>query len=168
MKRREFLKTSAAAAGLMGSLQISPVLIAAENDSAKSGAPSSDNRPAAYLRRVQGDRFLPKPPSLARIYSISPMPLAERVRRKMIPQQGFCSIAPADLVSEALTSGNGAMNIEVLGDPYSEQILFHHESLLMPWERPLEAPKVAEIFPQIRQLVLDGKHGEALTLALSA
>ena len=50
------------------------------------------------------------------------------------------------------------MTIELMGDPYSEQILFHHESLLMPWKRPLEAPKVADIFPQVRQLVLDGKH----------
>ena len=94
------------------------------------------------------------------------MPLAERVRRKIVPQRGFCSIAPGDLVSECLTSGNGAMNIELMGDPYSEQILFHHESLLMPWKRPVEAPNVADIFPQVRQLVLDGKHSEAMSLAI--
>jgi hypothetical protein len=58
------------------------------------------------------------------------------------------------------------MNIELMGDPYSEQILFHHESLLMPWKRPLEAPKVADIFPQVRQMVLEGRHSEATTLAL--
>ena len=96
------------------------------------------------------------------------MPLAERVRRKIVPQRGFCSIAPGDLVSESLISGNGAMNIELMGDPYSEQILFHHESLLMPWKRPLEAPQVADIFPQVRQMVLDGKHAEAIALAVAA
>lgn len=166
MKRRDFLKTGAVAVGAVGSLKISPVLAAAETGSANTGAPPSDNRPAEYLRRVQGDRFLPKPPAPARAYPISPMRLAERVRRKIVPQRGFCSIAPGDIVSEALTSGNGAMNIELMGDPYSEQILFHHENLLMPWEKRLEAPKVADLFPQVRQMVLEGKHVEALSLAL--
>src|ERR1051325_957019 len=165
MKRRDFIKTGAVAVGAMGSLKISPAL-AAGLDSRKNGAASGDNRPAEYLRRVQGDRFLPKSPEPARTYQISPMPLAERIRRKIVPQRGFCSIAPGDLVSEALTSGNGAMNIELMGDPYSEQILFQHESLLMPWPRPLEAPKIADIFPQVRQLVLEGKHAEATALAL--
>jgi len=142
------------------------MLAAAESESARTGTPSADNRPAEYLHRVQGDRFLPQPPAPARSYPISPMPLAERVRRKIVPQQGFCSIAPGNIVSECRISGNGAMNIELMGDPYSEQILFHHESLLMPWKRPLEAPNVADIFPQVRQMVLDGKHSDAMSLAV--
>jgi alpha-L-fucosidase 2 len=166
MKRRKFIKTSTVAAGLVGSLEISPLLAADEKESPKTGAPSADNRPAEYLNRVQGDQFLPDPPEAGRSYPISAMPLEERVRRKIVPQRGFCSIAPGDLVSEALTSGNGVMNIELMGDPYSEQILFHHESLLMPWKRPLEAPNVADIFPQVRQMVLDGRNREAVTLAL--
>src|SRR4051812_269823 len=104
MKRRDFLKTSAAAAGLVGSLKFSPALAAAENNSNGSGASSADNRPAEYLHRVQGDRFLPKPPVPARTYPISPMPLAERLKRKIIPERGFCSIAPGDLVSDTLTT----------------------------------------------------------------
>ncbi len=166
MKRREFLKRSALAVGAVGSLKISPMLAAAESDSAKIGAPSSDNRPAEYLHRAQDDPFLPKPPATARSYPISPMPLAERVKRKIVPRRGFCSIAPGDKVSEALISGNGAMNIELMGDPYSEQILFHHESLLMPWKRPLEAPNVADIFPQVRQMALAGRSREAIELAV--
>ena len=170
MKRRDLLKTSAAAAGLMGSLEISPTPAAAESDpqktSEQTGAQPADNRPAEYLHRVQGDSFSPKPPAPARSYPVSPMPLAERVRRKIVPQRGFCSIAPGNLVSESLTSGNGAMNIELTGDPYSEQILFHHESLLMPWKRPLEAPNVASVFPQVRQMVLDGRNREATALAV--
>ena len=130
------------------------------------GTPATDIRPVEYLHRVQGDPFLPKMPLPARTYAISPMPLAERVRRKIVPQRGFCSIAPGTLVSESLTSGNGAMTIELMGDPYAEQILFHHESLLMPWKKPLEAPQAAEIFPQVRQMVLEGKDREAMTLAL--
>ena len=166
MKRRDFIKTSAVAAGLAGCIKISPQLIAAGTDSSKNGATSTDNRPAEYLRRVQGDRFLPPQPVLGRPYQISPMLLAERIRRKIVPRRGFCSIAPGGSVSEAFISGNGAMNIELPGDPYSEQVLFHHESLLMPWKRPLEAPHTADIFPQLRQMVLDGKHAQALALLL--
>ena len=170
MKRRDFLKTGAAAAGMVGTLSIDPMVSAAvvdpKNASAQSGAPQADNRPAEYLRRVQADPFLPKPPASARSYPIEPMPFAQRLQRKIVPQRGFCSIAPGELVSESLTSGNGAMTIELMGDPYAEQILFHHESLLMPWKKPLEAPQVADIFPQVRKLVLAGKDREAMTLAL--
>jgi len=170
MKRRDFLKTGAAAAGLAGTLTIEPMLAAAESESKstseQTGAPPKDNRPAEYLHRVQGDRFLPKPPAPARTDPIAPMPLAERLNRKIVPQRGFCSIAPAESVTETLTSGNGSATIELMGDPYAEQILFHHESLLMPWKKPLEAPQVADIFSQVRQMVLDGKDREAMTLAL--
>ena len=166
MRRRDFLKTGAVAVGAVGSLKITPMLAVAKSNSQKTGASPADNRPAEYLHRVQGDPFLPAPPVPARSYEISPMPLAERVRRKIVPQRGFCSIAPGGLVSESLTSGNGPMNIELMGDPYAEQILFHHESLLMPWPRPLEAPNVADIFSQVRQMALDGKHREAIDLAV--
>jgi hypothetical protein len=166
MERRKFVKTGAAVAGLMASLEISPLLAATEKESQKKGTPLADNRPAEYLNRVQKVPFLPKPPVTGRSYPISPMPLVERIKLNIVPQRGFCSIAPGNLVNEALTSGNGAMNIELLGDPYSEQILFHHESLLMPWKKPLEAPNVASIFPQMRQLALDGKNSEAIALAL--
>ncbi|MGA2557894.1 MAG: glycoside hydrolase N-terminal domain-containing protein, partial [Verrucomicrobiota bacterium] len=40
-----------------------------------------------------------------------------------------------------------------------------HEGLLMPWKRPLEAPQVADIFPQVRQMALDGNR-EAVSLAV--
>jgi hypothetical protein len=166
MKRRYFVKTSTAAAGLVGSLDILPMLAAPEKESPETGAPLADNRPAEYLKRVQGVPFLPKPPAAGKSYHIPPMPLEERVRQRIVPQRGFCSIAPGDFVSQALTSGNGAMNIELMGDPYSEQILFHHESLLMPWKRPLEAPNVADIFSQVRQMALDGKNSEAIALAI--
>jgi alpha-L-fucosidase 2 len=159
MKRRDFLKKSGAAAGLAGALSASPAPAAAE-------APPADNRPAEYLRRARKDPFLPQPPAPGRSYPIAPMPLAERLKRKIVPRRGFCSIAPAGAVNESLISGNGAMNIELMGDPYSEQILFHQESLLMPWKKPVAAPDVADIFPRVRQLVLEGKHAEAMALAL--
>ena len=166
MKRRKFVKTSATAVGLVGTLEVSPMLLTAEEKFPETDVPLTDNRPAEYLNRVRKEPFLPKPPASGRMYSIQPMPIEERVKRKIVPQHGFCSIAPGDQVSEALISGNGTMNIELMGDPYSEKILFHHEGLLMPWKRPLEAPEIAEIFPQVRQMVLDGKTREAITLAI--
>src|SRR3954470_21554054 len=101
MKRRELLKAGAVVVGAVSSLKISPTLAAAETNSAKPGAVPGDNRPADYLRRVQGERFLPKLPAPGRTYPLSPMPLAERVRRKIVPELGFCSLAPAELVRDS-------------------------------------------------------------------
>ncbi len=170
MKRRDFLKTSAAVAGLVGPLEMPHALAVDESPSSQTAEPAgaslTDNRPVEYLHRVKVDPFLPKPLAPGRSYPIAPMPLAERVRRKLVPERGFCSIVPGSLVGECLLSGNGAMNIELTGDPYSERILFHHESLLMPWKKHLEAPQVARIFPQVRQMILEGKTKEAVALAV--
>jgi alpha-L-fucosidase 2 len=168
MRRRDFLKKGTVAVGLATSPELIAPLTASASDSQKPSrvsGPSTD-----YLRRVQGDKFLPKPPAFAESVQlpavrISPMSLAERIKRKIVPRRGFCSIAPGTTLSEGLTSGNGAMNIEMTCDPYSEQVLFHHESLMMPYKRPYEAPKVADIFPQVRQMVLDGKYREAVEFA---
>ena len=72
------------------------------------------------------------------------MPLAERIKRKIVPQRGFCSLAPGN---GALLSGNGAVSIELACDPYTEQIPFRHESLFVPRRRPFEAPKIAGSLP---------------------
>jgi alpha-L-fucosidase 2 len=169
MRRRDFLKTGAVAAGLAGSQSLFPPLLANEisppKPSGPTGARPEDNRSAEYLRRAQQDKFLPKPPVFAEIPSVvrvSPMPLAERVKRKIVPRRGFCSLAPGN---GALLSGNGAVNIELACDPYTEQIPFRHESLFVPRRRPAEAPKIAEILPQVRQMLLDGKYHEAAQFA---
>jgi len=168
MRRRDFLKKGTVAVGLASSPKLVPPLMASESSPQKVSQISGPS--ADYLRRVQRDEFLPRPPAFAESsrpagVQISPMPLAERIKRKIVPRRGFCSIAPGATLSEGLTSGNGAMNIEMTCDPYSEQILFHHESLMMPYKRPFEAPKVADIFPQVRQMVLDGKYREAVEFA---
>ena len=182
MKRRIFLKSTAIAAGAASFAKMFLPLTASGMTS-KESSPSSSSlsdptgkaareeiRSADYLRRVKADKYLPGPPVFAESYQspavwISSMSLAERLKRNIVPRHGFCSLAPGKTISEGLTSGNGAMNIEMTCDPYSEQILFHHESLLMPWRRPLEAPKVADIFPQVRQMVMDGKYQEAIEIA---
>ncbi len=176
MKRREFLKTSTVAVGLAGSSSLLPPLSAAEAKTATPPMalpPPEEIRSAAYLHRAQADEFLPKSPvaresELSPEVRVVPMPLKERLRRGIVPQPGFCSTVPGKTTSEGLFCGNGPMNIEVAGNPYAEKILFHHEELLKPWKRPLEAPKVAHILPQLRQMLLDGKYKEASHFALAA
>ena len=177
MKRRNFLKTGAAV-GLFGAA--TPFTLFKTSDgnppkpasfpgriSGPAGTVQKEIRSSEYLTRVRADKYLPKPPvfaksKLAPAVQISPMSLEDRIRRKIVPQRGFCSLAPG---GEALSSGYGAVNIEVAGNPFTEQIPFSHESLFTPRKKSLEAPKIANVFPQVRQMILDGKYHEAAMLA---
>ena len=114
-----------------------------------------------YLRHVQSNQFLPKLPVYVNA-GISPMPLEERISRKIVPQQGFCCLTPG---GEKLLSGNGAMNVELAGDPFMEQISFNHESLFVPRKKSLEASNIADILPKVRQMLLDGNYQEAARFA---
>ena len=109
MNRRDFIKKSTIAAGLASSVRLLAPLAVSE---------SSAQAPLAQTQLSVG--------------RVSPMQLAERVRRKIVPRRGFCSIAPGTTPGEALISGNGAVNIELAGDPYTEQIPFRHENLFVP------------------------------------
>ena len=128
MKRRVFIKNSAISAGLVGSssLLLTTTEGCVQKSSRISGVTPEEIRSAEYLGRVKSDQFLPKPPEYANI-AISPMPLEERISRKIMPQRGFCSLAPG---GEAILSGNGAVNIEVAGNPYTEQISFRPRKLV--------------------------------------
>ncbi len=163
MKRRDFLTKGTVAAGLASSTKLLEPLQAVQDAAPKPA--QQEIRSAEYLQRARQDKYLPKP-AVQRESSgpvpVSPMPLAERVRRNIVPRRGFCSIAPAS--DALLISGNGAMSIETACDPYSEQIAFRHESLFTPHKRPFEAPNIASILPQVRQLLLDGKYHEAARL----
>ncbi len=172
MKRRDFLTKGTAAAGLAGSTKLLNPLEAAQSaapkpaqSAAKAPAAHEEIRSAEYLQRAKQDKYLPKPPAFRESSGpipVSPMPLAERIRRNVVPRRGFCSISPAS--DALLISGNGSMSIETACDPYSEQIVFRHESLFTPHKRPFEAPKIAGIFPQVRQMLLDGKYHDAARL----
>ncbi len=172
MKRRDFLKTSAAAAGMAGSLTSLKALATGENPSPPSvsaGAEQPDNRPADYLRRAQEAEFLPKPPVRAKSSPLAPMPLAERIRLGAVPRRGMCSTVAAARATDGLLSGNGKMWVEVFGDPFGERIVFQHEKLLRPWKnRPLEAPKIASVLPEVRRLMLAGEYDKGLRLSLDA
>ncbi len=165
MKRRGFLKSGAITIGLVGT----PSLLMAKSKrsdqkmSRVSGVDPEELRSPGYLHRAQADQFLPKPPRHAHV-AIPPMPLEERIRRKIVPQRGFCCLTPG---GEALSSGNGAVNIEIKGDPFTERIPFSHESLFTPRKKSLEAPNIAHVFPQVRQMMLEGKYNEAVMIAFN-
>ena len=179
MKRREFLKTGTAAAGLVGATNLIVPLVSGETTRQEgsqapdyAAGPPKEIRTAEFLKRQQKEKYLAKAAEFREVWAadnvrISPMPLKERFRRNLVPRLGFCSREPGHTTSQGLTSGNGPMMIEVACDPFAEQILFHHECLLMPWKRPFEAPNVAHIFPQVRQMILDGKYREAIEFAFT-
>ena len=172
MKRRVFIKSSAITAGLAGSSSL--LLTTAEGCAREASRPSGqvsgaseEIRTADYLSQVRADKYVPKLPVFAESkltpdVRILPMSLKERLKRNVVPQRGFCSFTPG---SDALLSGNGPMSIEMPCDPYSEQIVFRHESLFVPHKRPFEAPDIAGIFPQVRKMVLDGKYHDAAKFA---
>ncbi len=170
MKRRYFLKRGAVAASLV-SIPASLLPLASckpqKPSAGSAGAAREEIRSAVYLQRSQADKYVPKLPVFAELklapdVRVSPMPLEKRLRPGIVPRRGFCSIAPG---SDFLISGNGSMSIEMPCRPYSEQILFRHESLFIPRKRPFEAPRIADIFPQVRQMLLDGKYHEAARFA---
>jgi len=170
MKRRDFLKKSTVAVGLASSTELFSPLKANESQASgrilsSTGQVRQETRSAEYLSRMQKEEFLPKLPEFAESAAdvkISPMSLEERIKRKIVPQGGFCSIMPG---GDALIAGNGAMNIEMPGNPYSERIVFNHESLFASQRRPVEAPNIADILPQVRQMLLEGKYHEAAKFA---
>jgi alpha-L-fucosidase 2 len=116
-------------------------------------------------------RFVPPKPPVS-VMSLSPlrerptpMPLAERLRRGIVPKRGLCSTGVA---GGTLISGDGKMMIDVAGNSLSERIVFRHESLLIPWKMPFEAPRIGHILPEVRKLMLQGKYREGLALSLRA
>jgi hypothetical protein len=118
MKRRDFLKQGTVALGLASSTDLLSPLKASESNiqnptqttnqmSETIVTTRQEKRSSEYLNRVQKDEFLPKQPEFAEIpadIKISPMPLAERIKRNIVPKRGFCSLAPG---GDALISGNG-------------------------------------------------------------
>ncbi len=99
---------------------------------------------------------------------ILPMPVKERIRLGAVPKRGMCSTIPALRAPDGLISGNGKMYVEVYGNPFAEQIIFHHERLVAPWKGdPVEAPKIASVLPEVRRLILAGEYRKANELALA-
>lgn len=165
MKRRDVLKSGAAFATLVGTVPLAAPEANAETDAAP-------HAPAERPRAPLGRAIAPKPPlpiaTDASHPSIISMTQAERARRSAVPARGMCSTAPGTPFRETLISGSGPMLFELTGHPWQEDLLFHHERLMLPWRRPFEAPRVADKLPQIRKLLLAGKYREGADFAFQA
>jgi len=168
MKRRDFLKKSTLAAGLVSAPRTLVPLLESEAPASLGIEPAqmkmnslNETRSAGYFARARSEKLLPKKPTfvttLASGVKITPMPLTERRQRGILPRRGFCSISPG---RDALLSGNGPISIEVSCNPYSEQVVFRHESVFVP-HKHFEAPNIAPILPDVRQMLLEGRYGEA-------
>jgi len=121
----------------------------------------------------QENSLLPKKPVSASSYvpedqQIIVMPLAERIKREIVPHRGLCSISPGGTDIDMLMSGNGKMRIKVSGNPFSEKVVFIHERLLVPWKLPFEAPNIAYILPEVRKLIMDYQFDKAVDLSFDA
>jgi len=110
------------------------------------------------------DQFFAKPP-VSTPAPIAPMPLEERIKRGIVPKRGMVSTGVA---GGTLFSGNGKMTVEQSGSPLADEVVFHHERLLQPWKVPDEAPKIAGVLPEVRQLILAGLYRQALELSFQA
>ncbi|MGB8491644.1 MAG: glycoside hydrolase N-terminal domain-containing protein [Bacteroidales bacterium] len=167
MKRRNFLKKGAVAASLV-SIPGSLLPLTSCKSQKSTGTAKEEIRSADYLKKIKSEKNLPKPIVPLESYQTSagvqifPMKLADRIRKNIVPRRGFCSLAPR---GDALISGNGAVTIEVTGDPFNERIPFSHESLFTPRKKSSETSKIANVFPRVRQMILDGKYHEAVMLA---
>ncbi len=88
------------------------------------------------------------------------MPLDER--RKILPKRSVCSLYPSDGYADCLSTGNGFQRIDVIGDPYAEQLAFSHELLYEPIRsKAPEPPDLTGVMPKVRNLLLEGKLAEA-------
>lgn len=88
------------------------------------------------------------------------MPLDER--RKILPKRSVCSLYPSDGYADFLSTGNGFQRIDVIGDPYAEQLAFSHELLYEPIRsKAPEPPDLTGVMPKVRNLLLEGKLAEA-------
>jgi alpha-L-fucosidase 2 len=73
---------------------------------------------------------------------------------------------PAEKWGEALPIGNGMMGAMVFGKTDVERIQFNEDSLWTGQPCDYQNPGAAEVLPQLRQLLFDGKQAEAQKLAM--
>src|SRR5690606_33612365 len=88
------------------------------------------------------------------------MPLENR--KNILPERNVCSLAPSQDYADCISTGNGYQRIDVLGDPYNEELAFWQESLYEPqWSKTPEPPDLTGVMPKVRKLLLEGKLAEA-------
>ena len=76
-------------------------------------------------------------------------------------KDGFYSTRAASKWEESLVTGNGTMGIMVEGNPYRESVVFNHALLYLPLHKPLKPVSQGKYLNEMRQMMLEGKFGEA-------
>ena len=95
--------------------------------------------------------------------------LPKEKRAGLVSRQGFLSTVPAERINDTILCANGSIKGLVYGDPINERITFNHEKLYMPsWKTPPEPPKIADVLPDIRRMLKEGRFKETPYAAQAA
>lgn len=86
---------------------------------------------------------------------------AENIDVSKVPERGFYSTRAASKWEESLVTGNGTMGVMVEGNPFRESVVFNHALLYLPLHKPLKPVSQGKYLNEIRQMMLEGKFGEA-------
>jgi alpha-L-fucosidase 2 len=88
------------------------------------------------------------------------MPLAKR--RQILPERNVCSLRPSPDYADCISTGNGFQRIDILGDPYDDELSFTQEALYAPtWLKAPEPPDLTGVMPEVRRLLREGKLADA-------
>lgn len=91
------------------------------------------------------------------------MPLEKR--RAILPERNVCSLAPSQDYADSISTGNGFQRVDILGDPYKDELAFSHEALYTPqWAKTPEPPDLSGVMPTVRKLLRESKFDEAAEL----
>jgi len=89
-----------------------------------------------------------------------PMPLEKR--KAILPERSVCSLMPSEDYADCISTGNGFQRVDILGDPYNDELAFMQELLYAPrWAKAPEPPDLTGIMPEVPRLLLEGKFKEA-------
>ena len=95
------------------------------------------------------------------------MPLEKR--KKVLPERSVCSLYPSPDYADSISTGNGFQRVDILGDPYNDELAFSQEALYEPlWAKAPEPPDLTGVMPEVRRLLLEGKLAEAGELVTKA
>lgn len=88
------------------------------------------------------------------------MPLEKR--KKILPERSVCSLYPSKDYADCVSTGNGFQRVDVLGDPYKDELAFSQEALYEPiWAKTPEPPDLTGVMSEVRRLLREGKLEEA-------
>jgi len=85
----------------------------------------------------------------------APMPIYKRA--DIVPRMGFCSTTPPETAADIMLGGNGSIKSTVYGDPYTERVSYTRQIVGDPIGPPMPPPKIANILPDVRKMLREGK-----------